>query len=181
MAVRELQTPSRRYKLTVEDFYRLNLPPGKRYELIEGIVYEMPAIGPLHATLVRRFQDTLHDRFRGRALVSTQNPLRLGQHSMPRPDLALLRIADYAREHPQGTDVYLIIEVAVSTLEDDRKKLAVYARAGIPEVWITNPEAYRLEIYRQPKGSRYLTRLEHDPAEAVAPLAFPDTPLELSW
>ncbi|MER3444926.1 MAG: Uma2 family endonuclease [Meiothermus sp.] len=181
MAVREPQTPSRRYKLTVEDFYRLNLPLDQRYELIEGVVYEMPAIGPLHATRVRKFQDALYEGFRGRALVSTQNPLRLGQHSMPQPDLALIRVADYRHEHPQAQDVYLVLEVAVSTLEDDRKELAVYAKAGIPEAWTVNPEAYRVEVYRQPKGSRYLSRLDHDPAEPVAPLAFPETLLALSW
>lgn len=170
MAVREPQTPSRRYQWTVEDFYRLNWPPDKRYELIEGVVYEMPAIGPHHATRVRKFSEN----FRGRALVSTQNPLRLGQHSMPQPDLALIRVADYRHEHPQAQDVYLV-------LEDDRKKLTVYAKAGIPEVWIANPEAYRIEVCRQPKGSRYLSRLDHGPAEPVAPLAFPDTPLARSW
>jgi len=139
--------------LTVEDFYRLNLPPDRRYELIEGVVYEMPAIGPLHATLVRKFQDALYENFRGRALVSTQNPLRLGQHSMPQPDLALIRVADYRHEHPQAQDVYLALEAAATTLE----------------------------VYRQPKGSRYLSHLDHDPAEPVAPLAFPDAPLALSW
>ncbi len=90
----------------------------------------MPAIGPLHATRVRKFQDALYEGFRGRALVSTQNPLRLGQHSMPQPDLALIRVADDRHEHPQAQDVYLVLEVAVTPLEDDRKELAVYAKAG---------------------------------------------------
>lgn len=56
MAVRAPRALSGPYKLTVDDLYRLNLPPGKRYELIEGVVYEMPAIDPLHATLA--FPDT---------------------------------------------------------------------------------------------------------------------------
>ncbi|WP_027882158.1 Uma2 family endonuclease [Meiothermus rufus] len=181
MAVLEPQSPSRRYRLTVEDFYRLNLPPDKRYELIEGVVYEMPAIEPLHATLVRKFQAVLHEYFRGRALVSTQNPLHLGQHSMPQPDLALIRVADYRHEHPKGEDVYLVTEIAVSTLEDDRKKLIVYAKTGIPEVWIVHLEAYRVEIYRQPTGDRCLSHVDHDPTKPVTPLAFPDTPRVLSW
>lgn len=93
-------------------------PPDKRYELIEGVAHETPAIGPLQATRVRKLQN------------------------------------------------------AHLVLEDDRKKLTVYAKAGIPKIWI---------VYCQLKGSRYLSRLHHDPAEPVAALAFPDTPLALSW
>jgi Uma2 family endonuclease len=181
MAVREPRSLSRPYKLTVDDFYRLDLPSDKRYELIEGVVYEMPAIGPLHATLVRKFQDLFYDRLRDKAIVSTQNPILLGKHSLPQPDLALIRVADYSKEHPQVEDVYLLIEVAVTTLEDDHKKLATYAKAGILEVWIVNPDDYQIEIYREPKGSRYLLHHNHHPEQPIACLAFPKIVLDMAW
>ncbi|HEU4741448.1 MAG TPA: Uma2 family endonuclease [Meiothermus sp.] len=75
--------------------------------------------------------------------------------------------------------MYLLIEVAVTTL--DHKKLTTHAKAGIGEAWIVNPEAYRSEVYRQPKGSRYLVRVDHNPGQPIAPLAFPNRPLEPSW
>ncbi|MER3483098.1 MAG: Uma2 family endonuclease [Meiothermus sp.] len=181
MALLEPQTHSRRYKLTVDDFYRLDLPHDKNYELLEGVIYEMPAIGPLHATLVRKFQDVFYKHFRDRAIISTQNPVLLGKYSLPQPDIALIRDADYSHEHPQVEDTYLVIEVAVTTLEDDREKLAVYAKAGIPEVWIVNPKTYRIEVYREPEGRSYKVHFDHDLERPIASLAFPDDPLKLNW
>ncbi len=48
-------------------------------------------------------------------------------------------------------DVFLLIEVADSSLALDRDvKLARYAAAGIPEVWIVNMRARQVEAYAEP-------------------------------
>ena len=50
----------------------------------------------------------------------------------PRADL-------YAGGHPTATGVLLLVEVADSSLAYDRgRKLALYARHGVPEVWIVD-------------------------------------------
>lgn len=56
------------------------------------------------------------------------------------------------------------MEVAVSTLEVDRRKAAIYAAAGVKEYWIVIPEERRVEIHRQPRGEAYM-----DASAAVAP------------
>src|SRR5207302_10311715 len=124
---------------------------------LEGEITVMTPIGHRHAAAVDFLNDRLGEALRGRALVRVQSPVRLGPHSEPQPDLALLhRSADYYRTAlPAATDVFLVIEVAATSVEHDRAKLSLYAEAGIPEAWIVDLQAARVEVYRQPRRSRY--------------------------
>jgi Uma2 family endonuclease len=50
----------------------------------------------------------------------------------------------------------LVVEVANTSLDYDRKvKLALYARNGIPEVWIVNLAAEEVEVHRSPIADSY--------------------------
>ncbi|WP_244922469.1 Uma2 family endonuclease [Thermus scotoductus] len=106
-----------------------------------------------------------------------QNPLLLSPTSLPQPDLALLRPReDFNRTRlPQAEDVLLVVEVSLSTRElDEGVKLPLYAQAGIPEVGLVGADT--LEVYREPKGSRYRLRLLLEPGEGVAPLLLEGPP-----
>lgn len=66
--------------------------------------------------------------------VRCQLPLAIDDHSEPEPDLAVVTGSprDYRDAHPRTA--LLIVEVADSSLDFDRtRKLAGYARNGIPE------------------------------------------------
>jgi Uma2 family endonuclease len=82
----------------------------------------------------------------------------------------------YARAHPEAQDVYLIIEVADSSVDKDRDvKFPIYARAGIPEAWLLNMVTHRLEVHRRPTpdgGYQDVHALQR--GESVAPRAFSD-------
>jgi Uma2 family endonuclease len=91
-------------------------------------------------------------------LVLAQNPVRPGHFSEPQPDLALLRPRDdfYRERHPRADDVLLVIEVAASSLRFDRKtKTPLYARHGIPEMWLVDLGGGRLVRYRAPQQGSY--------------------------
>lgn len=166
-------------KWTVEELLALDetgkLNPEKRYELLDGEVYEMQPIGEGHANEMDGLVERLVLQFSGRARVRSQNPLYLEPHDLPQPDIALLNPKrDYSKQHPEPQDVYLVIEVSDSTLAYDRgKKLNRYALAGIREVWIVNLKDNHTEVYRDPMGEEYLTRFVVKAGEAVTPLAFP--------
>lgn len=50
----------------------------------------------------------------------------------------------------------MIIEVADVTVDYDRDmKVPLYARAGIPEVWLIDLQQDLIEIYAQPAGGVY--------------------------
>ena len=74
--------------------------------------------------------------------IRSAKPIRLpGQGSEPEPDRCVVRgaIRDYGEYHPGPADIALVVEVADSSLADDRKLAdGVYGPAGIPVYWIVN-------------------------------------------
>lgn len=129
-----------------------------RVELIEGEIVEMNPIGSRHAACVGRLTKLLERLAGDRSIVWVQNPVQVNDYSEPLPDVTLLKPRDdfYARANPQAGDVFLIIEVADSSVEYDRDiKLPLYAEAGIPEVWLINLPKETIEIYTQPLDDAY--------------------------
>ena len=107
-----------------------------------------------------RFSQLLHEGVRRRANVSVQSPLRIDEHTELQPDLVLLAWRDdfSITRHPGPGDVLLLIEVSDTTVSFDRtEKCPIYARAGIPEVWLVNLPDQCAERYSDPRGSRYDT------------------------
>ncbi|MDP5170896.1 MAG: Uma2 family endonuclease [Bacteroidia bacterium] len=129
-----------------------------RLELLEGDLVLLSPIGSQHAAMVRRLEELLHHLLQGKAMVSTQNPIAIPHFSEPEPDIALLkpRADYYAENHPLPADVFLVIEVADSSLEKDREvKLPIYAAAGIPAYWIVNLSDQQIEVFESPANGVY--------------------------
>ena len=81
---------------------------------------------------------------------------------------------DYITRHPTPEDVFLLIEVAGTTLPLDRKeKLPAYGRAGVAEVWIVNLEGQTIEIYREPHFTGYGSKSVLSAGTRPAPRNFP--------
>jgi Uma2 family endonuclease len=156
-----------RHRLTVDNYHQMAragvLAPDARVELIEGEVIDMAPIGTRHWSVVNRLADIFVTALHGRAIVSVQSSIRLGDFSEPEPDLAVFRYRPdyYAERHPTAADALLVIEVADTTAPYDRGvKLPLYARHGIPEVWIVDLEAAVLRGHRRPQGEGYLDTTE---------------------
>jgi Uma2 family endonuclease len=155
------QAPAR-HRLDVDAYYKMAeagiLTREDRVELIDGEIIDMNPIGSPHAALVKRLNRLFaRAAAEGMVLVSVQDPLRLDAYNEPEPDLMLLRprADDYQANHPGAADVLLLIEVSDSSLAYDRgRKLALYAKFGVPEVWIVDLAGAAIEIYRQPKEGR---------------------------
>ncbi|HEU4595448.1 MAG TPA: Uma2 family endonuclease [Pyrinomonadaceae bacterium] len=129
-----------------------------RVELIEGEIVEMSSIGNRHAACVARLTDLLSDKLARRAILWVQNPIVLGPHSRPQPDVVLLKRRDdfYAQATPEPSDVLLLVEVSDATLKFDRQvKMPLYAREGIEELWVVNLQDNEIEIYARPSGGAY--------------------------
>ena len=159
-----------RHRWTVSEFQRMGktrfLDPTARMELIEGELFDMAPIGSFHAGTVTLLDHLFAKAVGETAFISVQNPIDLSEHSEPQPDLILLRPrADYyLSEHPHPRDVLLLIEVSDSTVQFDRKtKVPLYARHGIPEVWlVVGPHRRHIAVYRdpQPEQSDYRTQFQ---------------------
>jgi len=177
-------TPTRR-RFTVHDYQQMGqagvLTEDDRVELIDGEIIQMSPIGPPHTGTVARFTKRFVERFGDVALVFVQNPIRLGEHDEPQPDLALLRPRPdfYTTAHPTPADIFLVVEVADTSLEYDRRtKLPLYARHNIPEVWVVDLNANRILVSRDPTPSGYRTTWTVGRGDRIAPLDFPERELE---
>lgn len=149
--------------LSVNDYHLMIdagiLTEDDRVELLNGEIVTMSPIGSKHAAYVGKITALLNKLLDNQAIIFPQNPLKLGEYSEPEPDISVLRLQQdyYISRLPEPEDVYLVIEVADSTLEKDREvKLPLYASAGIPEVWIVNDQ--QIEVHSQPKENHYSLR-----------------------
>ena len=179
------QTVDRR-RFTVAEFLAMDAAgifhPDERIELLDGEIITMASINEPHADGTDQLSTTLTYRLYERARVRVQGPVQLNDRSLPQPDIAVLRLRpDYHRRHPLPADVYLLVEVADSSLASDRSvKLALYADAGIPEVWIVNVPARQVEAYDNPVDGVYQGRRVVPATGSISPQAFPDVTLAVA-
>ena len=143
-------------RFTVADYHLMGevglLGEDDRVELIDGRILEMSPMGSLHAACVSFLNRRLRP-VEETAIVRVEDPVVLNDETEPQPDIAVVRFKEnlYADAHPQPADVLLIVEVADTSLEEDRKiKLPRYAASSIPEVWIVNLVENTVEVYCDP-------------------------------
>jgi Uma2 family endonuclease len=182
----ERQPAPTRHRLDVEAYYKMAeagiLRQNDRVELIGGEVFDMVPIGAAHAgttnRLNRLFARAAADRL---ALVSVQGPLRLDAYNEPAPDLMLLkpRADDYRGRHPGAADVLLLVELSDSSLAHDcGTKLPLYARFGVPEVWIVDLRGAAIEVCRKPAGDAY-GRKDRLTSGSLAPVLLPSVTIDI--
>ena len=155
----------------------------ERVELIDGEIITMSPIGPEHGASVDTGNFFLVSLLGRRAIVRVQGNVRLDEYNEPEPDFTLLKWRDdfYRHQLPGPDDVLLIIEVSDSSLSYDRnRKLALYARFEIPEVWIANIPARVVEVYRGPVDGEYTDSHVYSPGETLSPAAFDDVEIPVS-
>ena len=174
MAAIEPSLIERRHRWTVAELQRFvecgAFLPEDRIELIKGELIDRAPIGPDHAGSVDILTDRLGKRIKSRFLMRVQNPIVLDEHSVPQPDIAVVyRRSDFYRsQHPRAEDILLIIEVADSTAHFDRTvKIPLYARHGIPEVWLIDLPKRVIEVYREPDQAQYRVLEHHSKGKLV--------------
>ena len=177
-----MRMETRKRLFTADEYLRMGeagiLASDSRVELIEGEIIEMSPIGNRHLACVARANELFVAAFAGKAIVTCQSYVRLNHYSEPQPDLVLAKTRSdyYVRKRLSADDTFLVVEVADSSLAYDRKiKMPLYARSGVPEVWIEDLQKNRLLVYRNPNGQTYATSLVLSPGNSVSLIAFPDT------
>jgi Uma2 family endonuclease len=154
-----------------------------RVELIDGEIIQMPPIGRRHAATVDRVTFHFFRAFEGAVQVRVQNPIRLDEWNEPQPGVTLLRVrADfYTSGHPTSEDILLVVEVADSSAQFDRRvKLPLYARKGIPEIWLVDLRRETMAVHRDPAPDGYRTSTVLRRGDRIAPVAFPDREIAIA-
>lgn len=174
------------YRFTADQYQSMGLAgilsEYEPIELLNGEIVEMAPIGNAHNDSTDCITPLVIYAFSERARVRVQGSVRINPLSEPQPDFAILRQRpDYHLSPATPEDVLFIIEVSASSLNYDRgEKLAAYAAAGVPELWIVNLREYALYVHTDPAGEEYLTVRRFQAGDTVSPRAFPAVSLPVS-
>jgi Uma2 family endonuclease len=188
-AAQSLTAPNwpRRHLIDVTQYYKMAevglLAPDSRVELIEGVIVDMAPIGIRHASMVDTLAETLIQKLAGQATVRVQGPVRLSQRTEPQPDLSILKKQpnNYRDAPPTAADVLLIIEVSDSTLKFDlTDKAGLYARHGIPELWVVDVDQNELHVFRVLSQDGYGQRVVFRVPEVVSAELLPIANIDLA-
>ena len=145
----------------------------ERTELIRGILVKKMSRSPLHSDLTKRIFLRLLSFQRNGYAVFSERPLRLVD-SMPEPDVMIVRGVDGDFRIKYPTTAVLVVEVAVSSVAQDRENASLYAEAGVSEYWIVLGNERQVEVYRQPENGVYQQKRLYLAGETLACTSMPE-------
>jgi Uma2 family endonuclease len=154
---------------TYEDLFALP-DDGRRYEIIEGELYEMPAPTGTHALTIMSLISVLLPmiaRLGGQLVTAPIDAFFAGANPV-QPDLLAILPGNPARIVERGVEGSpdFVVEVLSPSnrVHDILTKRALYGRAGIREYWIVDPVARSIEILTLDGGvlREYGTASGHD-------------------
>ncbi|AVH73525.1 Uma2 family endonuclease [Nostoc sp. 'Lobaria pulmonaria (5183) cyanobiont'] len=159
--------------------------PEERLELIAGQIIRMSAKATAHESAITRTERLLRQRLGDKVLLRIQSPVQLDDYSEPEPDISVVKLnpLDYEDHHPNASEVFLLIEIADSSLKYDREVKAMalptpranaYAKSGIIEYWILDVNGRKLYMYRLPSPDGYHSESILAEDVTISPLAFGD-------
>ncbi len=155
----------------------------QRVELIRGEILPMSPIGAIHEVLVDRLCEWsfLHTS-RTEVWIRVQNSIGFPElESVPEPDIAWVARKNYSVQRPQSHDVFLIIEVADSSLRNDLgPKSQLYAEAGVRDYWVVDANHRRVTVFRDPKYGLYQSQVVCEGDAVIQSLVYPDVRLVLT-
>nr|WP_164019093.1 Uma2 family endonuclease [Pyxidicoccus trucidator] len=164
------------------------LPPNQVGEIIAGVLYASPRPATPHGRVASRVHGELYPPFErgsggpGGWLIRFEEELHLGS------DVLVPDLAGWRRERVPRIPDAPFIEIAPdwlcevlspSTAALDRdQKMTVYAREGVRHVWLVEPRARTLEVFRL-EGPHYVRLATYVGEATVRVEPFDAFPLEL--
>lgn len=151
------------------------------YELIDGVLYEMPSEGFDHGDLKNVLAAWLYQKLDLQTYrIFVDTTLYLDEQNAPEPDLYVFPAGTHMRDLSPG-DVALVIEVANSSLKKDRDlKPPLYARFGIQEYWIVDIEAQDILVFRPGAEGSYGEPVRYPADRTVLCQSIPGLSLRLA-
>jgi Uma2 family endonuclease len=148
------------YRFTVEQYRRMVqtgiLGENDRVELLDGWIVDKMTHNPPHDATISVVKDEVEPELPRGWIVRIQSAITLAT-SEPEPDVAVVKGPGrrYMKSHPLPQDIGMLIEVAETSLDEDRNcKGPLYAQANIPIYWIVNLVNRQIEVHSRPRGGR---------------------------
>lgn len=146
------------YRFSLEQYHQMArlgiLEESNQVEFLEGILVNKMTKNRAHSLATQKLWILLEKLVPEGFHVESQEPTTTSD-SEPEPDVMVVRgkLEDYQDQQPPASQVPLVVEVADSSLPQDRGwKKRIYAKAGIPIYWIVNLIQRQIEVFTQPSG-----------------------------
>jgi len=156
----------------------------RKVELIRGQILTMDPAGPIHDDCIGYLTDwSVRSSDPTKVRIQVQTGMNLDElDSRPEPDLFWVKQGRYLSRHPTGTDTLLVIEVADSSLKNDRTaKSDLYAEAGVLEYWVVDVDGKCIYVMREVAADKHYgwQRTVHA-GDTLTPLAEPNAVLDVA-
>jgi len=145
---------------TYEDYLKLN--DDKRYEVINGRLYEMPAPIPLHQKVSRNLVFTLWElikKFEMGEIYYSPIDVVLSEDVVLQPDIVFIskeRMEIIGEKAIIGSPDLVVEIVSPNTIRRDTVvKKGIYESFGVKEYWIVYPDERVIEVWVLSEGGRY--------------------------
>ncbi len=145
---------------TYRDYLELN--DDKRYEVINGRLYEMPAPTPWHQRILSylhyRFYDFVNFRNMGIVLPSPVDVV-MKEFIILQPDIVFIskeRFEIIGDKAINGVPDLVVEIVSPTTIRRDTVvKKEIYETFGVKEYWLVYPDERAIEVWALGEGGRY--------------------------
>ncbi len=165
------------YAITSDEFARMVergvFPADRRVVLWAGGLFEKLAKSKAHSAVQNALISAIGRRLPAGLFLGAENPVRLDDTHLPLPDLIVARgqpLDFYADRFPDGRDVLLVVEVAVTSLPADLgSRLALYGSC-LPhaDYLVADVPNRRMILHRGPRADgRFADRIVIGPGQAL--------------
>ena len=158
---------------TEKDYY--NLPDHTRAELIEGQFYALAAPSRIHQALLGELYATIHAYLKGQKGSCRVYPapfavkLFADDRNIVEPDISVIcSPGKLTGQGCLGAPDWIVEIISPSTSSHDYiRKLNLYAKAGVREYWIVDPENRAVQVFLQ-DGNGFLRICEEYGGKEIA-------------
>ena len=153
----------------------------ERFELIGGEVVPMSPKGNRHELVKRRSSNTGFPSIAGTPIdLITETTLYVGDDEFLEPDFLFWSRAMPLAEREQPVRLFSSSRWRILSLAYDLgRKASIYARLGLPELWVIDARSLVTTIHRDPASAGYSKPREADPTELLEPLLAPHLAVRL--
>jgi len=174
-------------KWTYKEYKDWELKPGERYELINGVAYAMSAPNIIHQSISMLLSGEFYSYLKSKTCQVFAAPfdVRLfyeeneSDKTVVQPDLIV--VCDPKKLGFEGCrgapDLVIEILSPSNGAIYMRRKIDIYMKAGVPEIWIVDPEEKQVDVYLL-QNSRYVLNKFID-GDTLKSAQFPDFELPL--
>ncbi len=158
-------------------------PDDKRWEIVGGEAFAMsPAPSLRHQQILHELDRQLGNHFAGKScrVFPAPTDVKLSNQDVVQPDLLVVCDRNQMkRTHIEGAPTLVVEIQSPSTASFDRvRKMRLYARSGVKEVWLITPYPWLAELYAL-DGDSYRLAQSCEKSDTLKSRIFPDLEIDL--